>query len=312
MSKGKVLITEPVHELLLNGLAKIGYEVIYHPEISRSEALQIIEDYSGLVINSKVFADKFLLEKAKNLRFIARCGSGKEVIDFDYCQMRNIAAITSPEGNRQAVAEHALGMLLSMMNNIHIAHQQVMKKQWLREQNRGVELSGKTIGIIGFGNTGEAFANVLSGFQLTILAYDKYRKGYESKLVKEVAIEEIFDLADVVSLHLPLSHETIHFANDIFFHSFKKRIWFVNTSRGSCVNTIDLLHAIKGNKVVGAALDVLENEKLETFSPMENELFEQLKNTGKVLFTPHVAGWTHESKRKIAEVLLQKIELLAH
>lgn len=312
MSKGKVLITEPVHELLPEGLEKLGFEVLYLPEISRVEALKIIDGFNGLIINSKVVADKSLLEKALQLKFVARCGSGKEVIDFDYCQTHGIAAITSPEGNRQAVAEHALGMLLSMMNNIHTAHQQVMQGQWLREQNRGFELFGKTIGIIGFGNTGEAFANVLSGFQPTILAYDKYRTGFGNQLVKETSIEEIFDSAEVVSLHLPLSSETKHFANQSFFQSFKKKIWLINTSRGSCVNTVDLLNAIKDKIVVGAALDVLENEKLATYSPLETELFTQLKNTGKIVFTPHIAGWTHESKKKIAEVLLQKIAHLAH
>jgi D-3-phosphoglycerate dehydrogenase len=312
MSKGKVLITEPVHELLPEGLEKLGFEVLYLPEISRVEALKIIDGFNGLIINSKVVADKSLLEKALQLKFVARCGSGKEVIDFDYCQTHGIAAITSPEGNRQAVAEHALGMLLSMMNNIHTAHQQVMQGQWLREQNRGFELFGKTIGIIGFGNTGEAFANVLSGFQPTILAYDKYRTGFGNQLVKETSIEEIFDSAEVVSLHLPLSSETKHFANEIFFQSFKKKIWLINTSRGSCVNTVDLLNAIKDKIVIRAALDVLENEKLATYSPLETELFTQLKNTGKIVFTPHIAGWTQESKKKIAEVLLQKIAHLAH
>lgn len=312
MSKGKVLITEPVHESLPSGLEKLGYEVLYLPEISRVEALRMINDFNGLIINSKVFADKPLLEKASQLKFVARCGSGKEVIDFDYCQTHGIAAITSPEGNRQAVAEHALGMLLSMMNNIHTAHQQVMQGQWLREQNRGFELLGKTIGIIGFGNTGEAFANLLSGFQPTILAYDKYRKGFGNQLVKETPIEEIFNSAEVVSLHLPLSSETKYFANESFFQSFKKKIWLINTSRGSCLNTVDLLNAINDNIVIGAALDVLENEKLSAYSPLETELFTQLKSTGKILFTPHIAGWTHESKKKIAEVLLQKIAHLAH
>ncbi|MCO5281726.1 MAG: hydroxyacid dehydrogenase [Chitinophagales bacterium] len=307
MKKGKVLITEPVHELLPKGLVELGFEVVHLPEITRAEALEVIQDFEGLIINSKVVANRELLLKATQLKFVARCGSGKEVIDFKYCVENEIIPITSPEGNRQAVAEHALGMLLSLLNNIHKASREVAAKKWLREKNRGFELYAKTIGIIGFGNTGEAFAEVLRGFNPTILAYDKYRKNFGNNYIVESNLNEIFEHADVLSLHLPLSEETKYFANQNFFLQFKKPIWFVNTSRGNCVNTKDLLNSIQEEKILGAALDVLENEKLETYTDAENEIFKQLLETGKVLITPHIAGWTHESKRKIAEVLLQKI-----
>jgi D-3-phosphoglycerate dehydrogenase len=310
MDRGKVLITEPVHSILPEGLKKLGYEVQYHPDVAPSEVLEKIEKYTGLIINSRIVADRELLMKAVRLKFVARCGSGKEVIDFDFCSLRGVAAITSPEGNRQAVAEHAVGMLLCLMNNLHRAHEQVKQKKWLREENRGIELFGKVVGIIGFGNTGESFAQALKGFSPVILAYDKYRKNLGKELVNESELDEIFEKADVVSLHLPLTPETIHYADNRFFSQFKKPIWFINTSRGACVNSADLLSAISGGQVLGAALDVLENEKFESYSAEENVLFDALVNTGKVLFTPHIAGWTHESKRKIAEVLLSKIASL--
>lgn len=307
MKRGKVLITEPVHDLLPEGLKQLGFDVVYLPKITRAETLNIIQNFEGLVINSKVVANHELLAIAKQLKFVARCGSGKEVIDFNYCSANGILPITSPEGNRQAVAEHALGMLLSLLNNIHKASIEVTQKKWLREQNRGFELFGKTIGIIGFGNTGKAFSEVLRGFKPTILAYDKYRKNFGNEYILEADMAEIFERADVLSLHLPLSNETKYFANHNFFSQFKKPIWFVNTSRGNCVNTIDLLQNILQKRILGAALDVLENEKMETYTTAENEIFNQLLETQRVLITPHIAGWTHESKRKIAETLLQKI-----
>ena len=311
MNKGKVLITEPVHECLPEGLCQLGFEVVHLPEIAAAEVLPIIGEFTGLIINSKVQANKTLLAQASQLKFVARCGSGKEVIDFEYCHQHGITPITSPEGNRQAVAEHALGMLLSLLNNIHSAHAQVVQKKWIRERNRGVELFGKTVGIIGFGHTGSAFANVLKGFCPTILAYDKYHTNCTTNEGRQTTLQEIFEKAEIVSLHLPLSPETKHFANETFFAAFKQKIWFLNTARGSCTDTVALLHAIQQGKIHGAALDVLENEKLESYTPLENELLQQLAQTQKVLFTPHIAGWTIESKRKIAEVLLQKISALA-
>jgi D-3-phosphoglycerate dehydrogenase len=302
-----VLITEPVHELLPQGLQLLGFKVVHLPDIQRNEVLAIIHDFEGLIINSKIVADSELLHVATKLKFVARCGSGKEVIDFKLAGLRGIACITSPEGNRQAVAEQALGMLLCIMNNVQKAHNEIKEGHWIREANRGNELFGKTVGIIGYGNTGEAFANVLAGFNVKVLAYDKYKKGFAQNYICESAIEMLFAEADVVSLHLPLTEETKHFANEEFFKSFRKKIWFLNLSRGVCVNTSSLLQAIADGKVEAAALDVLENEKINTLNAEEQVWFRRLTINQQILLTPHIAGWTHESKRKIAEVLLEKI-----
>ncbi len=305
-----VLITEPVHELLPQGLQDLGFEVVHLPEIQRSEVLEIIRDFEGIIINSKIVADKELLDAAPKLRFIARCGSGKEVMDIPLATSRGIACITSPEGNRQAVAEQALGMLLCIMNNVQKAHNEIRNKHWIRESNRGRELFGKTIGIIGYGNTGEAFAKTLAGFNVKVLAYDKYRKEFTENYIRESSLETVFEEADVVSLHLPLTDETKHFANGNFFNAFKKNIWFLNTSRGVCLQTKALLNALENGKIIAAALDVLENEKINSLNSEEKKLFEKLITNESVLVTPHIAGWTHESKRKIAEVLLEKISRL--
>jgi D-3-phosphoglycerate dehydrogenase len=305
-----VLITEPVHELLPQGLQALGFEVVHLPEIQRKEVLEIIHDFEGIIINSKIVADKELITAATKLKFVARCGSGKEVMDIPLATSRGIECITSPEGNRQAVAEQTLGMLLCIMNNVQKAHNEIKNKQWIREANRGHELFGKTVGIIGYGNTGEAFAKVLAGFNVKVLAHDKYSKGFAAGYINESSLKTIFEEADVVSLHLPLTSETKHFANDDFFNSFKKEIWFLNTSRGVCVETKALINALENGKVVSAALDVLENEKINSLNEEEQVLFEKLIANESVLLTPHIAGWTHESKRKIAEVLLEKISKL--
>ncbi len=309
-SSKSILITESVHDLLPEGLLKLGFAVTYLPKIQRAEVLNIIEEFHGLIINSKIVADAELIAKAKRLRFIARCGSGREVMDIPFAEARGVKCITSPEGNRHAVAEHALGMLLNIMNNMHIAHRQVQAGEWLREENRGSELGGKTVGIIGYGNTGEAFAKVLAGFNVRVLAYDKYRSGFSEGYIYECELEEIFEQADVVSFHLPLTEETKHFANDGFFNAFKKNVWLINTARGANIQTRALLRALKSGKVVAAALDVLENEKIQSLNPDDELVFKELAAMPNVLVTPHIAGWTHESKRKIAETLLQKIAAL--
>ncbi|MCS6818769.1 MAG: hydroxyacid dehydrogenase [Chitinophagales bacterium] len=312
MKNHKILITDHVHPYLIESLRNMAYQVYYQPEISREEVLQKIQDFTGIIINSRIIADKELLEKGRKLKFVARCGSGREVIDYNSCKLLNIKAITSPEGNKQAVAEHALGMLLCIMNNIHIAHHQVIKFIWKREENRGFELFGKKIGIIGFGHTGSSFAKVLRGFNPKILAYDKYKKGFGNEYVKEVSLTKIFNEAEVVSLHLPLTNETIGYADDVFFNSFKKKIWFINTSRGQCLKLESLLHGIEKGKIKGAALDVLENEKFSSYSKKEKALLQKILRTNKVLVTPHIAGWTYESKEKIARILVQKIKRLTH
>lgn len=300
-----ILITDELHPLLKQGLEQDGHTVHYRPTITAEEVLEIIHEYDGLVINSKVYAGKELLSHAVKLNFVCRAGSGLEVIDLDFAKQKNIIAFNSPEGNRNAVAEHALGMLLNLLNHISRANAQVKNKQWIREANRGNELSGKTVALIGYGNTAQSFAKILKGFDVNILAYDKYLSGFE----QESSLSNIFAQADVLSLHLPLTKETEFMIDYPFLSSFQKPIWLINTSRGKVLRTADLLRALNEGKVTSAALDVLENEKLNTLNPEENNFFEQLITNNRILLTPHIAGWTLESKQRIAEVLLEKIRV---
>ncbi|MBS1595437.1 MAG: hypothetical protein JST90_14060 [Bacteroidetes bacterium] len=304
----RALITDDVHPLLIEELKGMGYEVDFRPDITAEETANIIAPYSGLIINSKIFCGEELLAKAPNLKWVGRLGSGMEVIDTKACEAYGVKYFNSPEGNRNAVAEHALGLLLNILNNISTSYNEVRQGQWIREPNRGTELSGKTVGIIAFGNTGEAFSKVLNGFDVNILAYDKYKKGFGNDRVKEATMEEIFAAADIVSLHLPLTPETQHLVDQKFFESFAKPIYFINTSRGKVVETTALLHAVKSGHVKAAALDVLENEKIQNLSGAEQEWFDSLVAEKRILLTPHIAGWTHESKRKIAEVVVSRVK----
>lgn len=303
----RALITDDVHPLLIENLRGLGYEVDFLPDITAEKTAAIITPYTGLIINSKIFCGEDLLSKAPNLKWVGRLGSGMEVIDTQACEMHGVKYFNSPEGNRNAVAEHALGVLLNIMNNISVSYNEVRQGQWIREPNRGTELSGKTVGIIAYGNTGEAFSKVLGGFDVNILAYDKYKKDFGNNRVKEATMEEIYASADVVSLHLPLTTETKHLANQKFFESFARPIYFVNTSRGKVVDTAALLHAVRSGHIKAAALDVLENEKITQLSPSEREWFDALVAEKRILLTPHIAGWTHESKRKIAEVVISRV-----
>lgn len=308
--KGKILITDAVHPLLCEGLTADGFVVDYRPDIAPDEVMQVVSDYEGLVINSKLYAGKELLDKALKLKFVCRVGSGLEVIDINYAHQKGISAFNSPEGNRNAVAEHALGMLLSLMNNIAKSNDEVKRHEWLREANRGTELSGKTVALIAFGNTAESFAKILRGFDVNMLAYDKYRTGFGSGYVKESSLQEIYEEADVLSIHLPLTQETQFMINYEFLSSFKKKYWLINTSRGKVLRTSDLIKCMGEGRIIGAALDVLENEKLETMSEGQKNDFCYLVSQSNILLTPHIAGWTHESRQKIAEILLQKIRKL--
>jgi D-3-phosphoglycerate dehydrogenase len=253
------------------------------------------------------------MDWARNLKFIARVGAGMENIDVGYAASKNISCLHAPEGNRTAVAEQALGMLLGLMNNLFRANAEVRQGIWLREENRGYELEGKTVGIIGYGNMGGAFAQRLSGFNCRVLGYDKYKKGFGTALISEVGLEEIFSNADVVSLHLPLTPETKYFAAFEFFCRFRKPIWFINTARGQCLKTVDLVRAMREGIVRGACLDVLEYEtsSFETIGRgLEGDdlwAWNYLTTSDKVVFSPHIAGWTNESNQKMAEVLVDKI-----
>ena len=305
--RGKILITDDVHPLLPERLQQMGFEVNYRPDITPEEVLQIIGDIEGLVINSKVYVGKEMLDKAQLLKFVCRAGSGLEVIDLSYAKAKNVTAFNSPEGNRNAVAEFALGALLNMMRNISKSNSQVKQGLWKREANRGVELSGKTIGMIAFGNTAQAFAKLLAGFDVRILAYDKYLHGFSNASVIESSLQQIFEESDVLSLHLPLTDETKYMVDYSFLSSFKKPYWLINTSRGKVLRTADMIKCVEQGKIRSASLDVLENEKLSLLSQEEQKNFELLISNERIFLSPHIAGWTHESKRKIAEVLLAGI-----
>lgn len=305
-----LLVTDHIHLAFFREMEGSAFEIDYRPDIDQQGILEIIHDFEGIIINSKTLADKSLIDKGKKLKFIARMGSGMEIVDVEYATQKNITCINTPEGNCDAVADFAVGTLVSLLRNIHLSEREVRNAQWEREKNRGIELGGKTIGIYGYGNTGSAFAKRLSGFDVNVLAYDKYKTGFGKGHVKECAPEEIFEHADILSLHLPLSKETTHLVDYDFLSRFKKRIWLINTARGQNIKTTDLLKAIRESKVLGAALDVLENEKLNRLSPNEKEWFDALVSDPRVLLTPHLAGLTKESKEKIATLLATKIKKL--
>lgn len=307
-----VLLLDEVHPILEERLTNAGYKCI---DVIHSNQEEIIRDFSnteGIVIRSRFKIDKYFLSNFKNLKFIARSGAGMENIDIDYCKKRNIALHNAPEGNRNAVGEHALGMLLTLFNRLHLADQEVRKGIWDREGNRGIELEGKTVGIIGYGNNGSAFAKKLRGFDVEILAYDKYTSNFSDEYVKEATLEELYQNCDVVSFHIPQNKETIYFANEDFFQAFAKNIFLVNLSRGKIVQTSTLVNALKSGKVLGACLDVLEYEKssFESFFDNKTSLhpdFAYLLNSKKVLLSPHVGGWTIQSYFKLSNVLADKI-----
>lgn len=305
----KVIITGPAHPILENTLIERGYAVINNPSISCNELIQEIEDAIGLVLTTRIKADETLLAKAKQLQWIGRLGSGMELIDIAYAQSKNIQCFSSPEGNRNAVAEHTLGLLLNLMNKMHNSYEQLKKNIWAREQSRGEELQGKTVGIIGFGNTGSSFAKLLSVFDVTVLAYDKYKTNFASKYVQEASLQQIQQQAQVISLHLPLTEETYHFANDSFFNSLEKQPYFLNTCRGKVVNTNALITALSNNKIKAAGLDVLENEKLDTYTFEEMQQLKKLFSFNNVVITPHTAGVTVDSFYKMSKVLLDKLPI---
>ena len=305
-----ILFLDEVHEILANRLTEASHTCIHAEEKSLEECLQLVQNVDGIVIRSRFPMNETFLKHASQLKFIARSGAGMENIDVPYCTEREITLYNSPEGNRNAVAEHALGMLLSLMNKLNSADQEVRKGKWDREGNRGIELDGKTVGIIGYGNNGKAFAKKLRGFDVNVLAYDKYKQSYGSDFVKECTLEAILDQADVISFHIPQNQETLFFANDVFFSKIVKPIFLLNLSRGKIVDTEALVKAIERGKVLGVGLDVLEYEKTSFESFFEQELplpFQYLLNSQKVILTPHVGGWTNESYFKLSDVLADKI-----
>ncbi|QQS27479.1 MAG: hydroxyacid dehydrogenase [Sphingobacteriales bacterium] len=305
--KGKVLITEVVHPVLKTELTGFGFTCNHFEKITYEEVQQIIGDYTGLVVRSKIKADRQLIDKGKTLKFIARTGSGMELIDVPFASQKGITCFNSPEGNRDSVAEHATGMVLSLLHNINKSHAELKNGIWSRIENTGSELSGKTVGIIGFGNTGSAFAKRMKAFEVNILAYDKYKFGFSEHGVKECNLNQIFELAEIVSLHIPLTNETHAMINSNFISQFKRPIYLVNTSRGGIAKTDDLLTALQKGQLKGLAIDVFENEDLNTYQHEDYRLLVELGKCKNVIMTPHIAGVTHESTYKIAYVLAKKI-----
>jgi len=286
----------------------MGYHCDYQPTIKADQAYEILGGYEGIVIRSKFLVDRKVLDLSKKLQFICRAGAGMDNIDENYAIEKGITLINAPEGNMDAVGEHAVGMLLSLMNNFNRADAEIREGVWKREANRGYELRDKTVGIIGYGFMGGSFARKLVGFSVNVIAYDKYKTGFSDQYVREVSMEEMVKQADVVSFHIPLTPETNGMVDDEYLFHFRKPIFLLNTSRGKVVKVQAVLNAIKQGKILGAGLDVLEVEKFPALG--EQAWYEELKQSGKVLLTPHVAGWTFDSYRRISEVMAEKLNKL--
>ena len=304
----KILIVDDLHPIFKEEAAKLGYYCDDRPDISREQTLAIIAEYHGLAIRTKFHVDREIIDAAPQLKFIARAGAGMDNVDEEYAAYKGIACINAPEGNRDAVAEHAIAMLLALMVNLRKGDQEIRDGLWDRESNRAWELKGKTVALIGYGNTGGAMARKLSGFDVQVIAFDKYKTGYSDAYVREMSMEQVVKLADVLSFHIPLTRETRQMVDEEYLYHFKKPIFLINTARGEIIETQAVLNGIKSGKIFGAGLDVLETEKFPALS--EKPWFDELKAGSKIILSPHVAGWTFDSYRKISEVLAEKLKNL--
>ena len=304
----KCLIIDEMHPSILPGLEQLGFEVDYEPRITRQEILERLGQYDGIIVRSKTAIDQELLESASRLKFVARAGAGIEQVDVAYLESNGIVLINAPEGNRDSLAEHAIGLILALSQNIIRSDREVRAGTWDREGNRGIEIKGKTIGLIGYGFMGSALAQRLHSFGTNVIAYDKYKQNFSNPFAREVSEAEIFDQTDILSLHVPQTEETFGFFNKSYFDKFKKDIVLLNTSRGGILNLADLADLLDSGKIRAVALDVLENEKLKTWNAEEKQVFDRLASHDNVIFTPHVAGWSFESYQRINDVILSKIK----
>lgn len=303
----KVLIVNKMHRSILAMLDDIGWEVDYRPSIKREEILETLADYEGLIIRSKTVVDEELIEAGSNLRFVARAGAGVDQINISALEGRGIHLINAPEGNRNALGEHTLGMLLSLMHNINRSDREVRKGIWKREENRGIELRGKTVGIYGFGYMGSAFAEKLTSFGCRVIAYDKYKEGFEDRNIQQVSKEHFEQETEILSLHVPLTSETRDYFSEDYLRKYPNLKFILNSSRGEVLSLQAVLNLLKSGQLLGAGLDVLENENLETLTTDQKAVFDELAFHENVIMTPHIAGWTHESYVRINEVIVSKM-----
>ncbi len=306
----RVLIIDEMHESIVPMLEEIGFEANYEPSITRNEILDSIGGFSGLIVRSKTSVNQELIDVAQKLKFVARAGAGIDKLDTKYLESKGIEILNAPEGNRDAVGEHAVGLLLNLMSHITVSNEEVKSGKWKREANRGVELKGKVVGIFGFGNTGSTFARKLSGFECEILAYDKYKSGFAMEYVQEVSEEELRRKVEILSIHVPLTEETISYFSREELGKYPNLKVILNTARGELLSLDAVLDLLKEDILFGAGLDVLENEKLNNLSESERKIFEELSAQKNVILTPHVAGWTQESYERINQVLVDKIKAL--
>ncbi len=307
IGSNRILIVDEMHESIGFLLKNAGFTPDYKPDIRRNKMLSEIADCFGLIIRNKTTVDRELVDAGSELRFVARAGAGIDKLDEKYLMEKNIHIINAPEGNRDSLGEHTLGMLLSLMHNINVADCEIKRGIWRRKENRGIELKGKTIGLYGYGHMGGSFAEKLKGMSCEVIAYDKYRFGFSDEHVTEVVLEELMKRTEILSIHVPFTDETKFMFDRDYLMKFSKIKILLNTARGEIVRLKDVLDILEKDILCGLGLDVLENEKMDTYSQEENIIFEKLKSHKNVILTPHVAGWTHESYIRINEIIVDKI-----